>query len=153
MKSKNNLNLNINRFKTPKGYFDKITIDDINKIELGDFKVPENYFETINTNFIIKTNYRSKLINLKYKELAYSGIAAAIVVGLFISVFFNDSNTLNENEIIEYMDYELVGYSSSEYLELFDVNEFEINFEEINNNDFDYFIETSFSDEQNLNNE
>ena len=40
MKSKNNLNLNINRFKTPKGYFDKITIDDINKIELGDFKVP-----------------------------------------------------------------------------------------------------------------
>ncbi|MDA7779405.1 hypothetical protein N8915_00725 [Flavobacteriaceae bacterium] len=153
MKSKNNLNLNINRFKTPKGYFDKITIDDINKIELGDFKVPENYFETINTNFIIKTNYRSKLINFKYKELAYSGIAAAIVVGLFISVFFNDSNTLNENEIIEYMDYELVGYSSSEYLELFDVNEFEINFEEINNNDFDYFIETSFSDDQNLNNE
>ena len=152
MKSKNNLNLNINRFKTPKGYFDKITIDDINKIELGDFKVPENYFETINTNFIIKTNYRSKIINFKYKELAYSGIAAAIVVGLFISVFFNDSNTLNENEIIEYMDYELVGYSSSEYLELFDVNEFEINFEEINNNDFDYFIETSFSDDQNLNN-
>ena len=153
MKSKNNLNLNINRFKTPKGYFDKIIIDDINKIETGAFKVPENFFETINTNFIIKTNYRSKIINFKYKELAYSGIAAAIVVGLFISVFFNDSNTLNENEIIEYMDYELVGYSSSEYLELFDVNEFEINFEEINNNDFDYFIETSFSDDQNLNNE
>ena len=153
MKSKNNLNLNINRFKTPKGYFDKITIDDINKIELGNFKVPENYFETINTNFIIKTNYRSKIINFKYKELAYSGIAAAIVVGLFISVFFNDSNTLNENEIIEYMDFELVGYSSSEYVELFNINEFEINFEEINNNNFDYFIETSFLDDQNLNNE
>ena len=43
MKSKNNLNLNINRFKTPKGYFDKITIDCINKIELGDFKVPSPY--------------------------------------------------------------------------------------------------------------
>ena len=116
-------------------------------------EVPENYFETININLITKTNYVSKIINFKYKELAYSGIAAAIVVGLFISVFFNNSNTLNENEIIEYMDYELVGYSSSEYLELFDVNEFEINFEEINNNDFDYFIETSFSDDQNLNNE
>ena len=153
MKSKNNLNLNINRFKTPKGYFDKITIDDINKIELGDFKVPENYFETININLITKTNYVSKIINFKYKELAYSGIAAAIVVGLFISVFFNNSNTLNENEIIEYMDYELVGYSSSEYVELFEVNEFEINFEKINNNNFDYFIETSFLDDQNLNNE
>ena len=153
MKSKNNLNLNINRFKTPKGYFDKITIDCINKIELGDFKVPENYFETININLITKTNYISKIINFKYKELAYSGIAAAIVVGLFISVFFNNSNTLNENEIIEYMDYELVGYSSSEYVELFDINEFEINFEKINNNNFDYFIETSFLDDQNLNNE
>ena len=152
MKSKNNLNLNINRFKTPKGYFDKITIDDINKIELGDFKVPENYFETININLITKTNYISKIINFKYKELAYSGIAAAIVVGLFISVFFNNSNTLNENEIIEYMDYELVGYSSSEYVELFNINEFEINFDHINDNDFDYFIETSFSDDQNLNN-
>ena len=65
MKSKNNLNLNINRFKTPKGYFNKIIIDDINKIETGAFKVPENYFETINTNFIIKTNYRSKIINFK----------------------------------------------------------------------------------------
>ena len=153
MKSKNNLNLNINRFKTPKGYFDKITIDDINKIELGNFKVPENYFKTIDIDLITNTNYISKIINFKYKELAYSGIAAAIVVGLFISVFFNNSNTLNENEIIEYMDYELVGYSSSEYVELFNINEFEINFEEINNNNFDYFIETSFLDDQNLNNE
>tara|TARA_B100000768_G_scaffold60847_1_gene58965 strand:- start:852 stop:1313 length:462 start_codon:yes stop_codon:yes gene_type:complete len=153
MKSKNNLNLNINRFKTPKGYFDKITIDNIDEIELGDFKVPENYFETININLITKTNYISKIINFKYKELAYSGIAAAIVVGLFISVFFNNSDTLNENEIIEYMDYELVGYSSSEYVELFNINEFEINFEEINNNNFDYFMETSFLDDQNLNNE
>ena len=153
MKSKNNLNLNINRFKTPKGYFDKITIDNIDEIELGDFKVPENYFETININLITKTNYISKIINFKYKELAYSGIAADMVVGLFISVFFNNSDTLNENEIIEYMDYELVGYSSSEYVELFNINEFEINFEEINNNNFDYFMETSFLDDQNLNNE
>ena len=51
------------------------------------------------------------------------------------------------------MDYELVGYSSSEYVELFNINEFEINFEKINNNNFDYFIETSFLDDQNLNNE
>ena len=50
------------------------------------------------------------------------------------------------------MSYELVGYSSSEYVELFDLNEFEINFDHINDNDFDYFIETSFSDDQNLNN-
>ena len=88
MKSKNNLNLNINRFKTPKGYFDKITIDDINKIELGDFKVPENYFETININLITKTNYISKIINFKYSKHALSGIAAALIVGLFINVFF-----------------------------------------------------------------
>ena len=152
MKSKNNLNLNINRFKTPKGYFDKITIDDINKIELGDFKVPENYFETININLITKTNYISKRINFKYSKHTLSGIAAALIVGLFINLFFTDTSTFNESEIIDYMSYELVGYSSSEYVELFDLNEFEINFDHINDNDFDYFIETSFSDDQNLNN-
>ena len=153
MKSKNNLNLNINRFKTPKGYFDKITIDDINKIELGNFKVPENYFKTIDIDLITNTNYISKIINFKYKELAYSGIAAALIVGLFINEFFSDSNSFKEAEILDYMNYELVDYSNYDYIELFDVNEFEINFNQLNDNDFEYYLETSFSDDQNLNNE
>ena len=38
-------------------------------------------------------------------------------------------------------------------VELFDVNDFEINFNQLNENDFEYFLETSFSDDQSLNNE
>lgn len=153
MVSKNNINLNTNRFKTPKGYFEDITIDNIKKIERKGFKVPQNYFETINIDFINNTNYLSKIINFKYREFALSGIAAALVIGLFINGFFSDSNSFKDAEILDYMNYELVGYSSYDYIELFDVNEFEINFNQLNDNDFEYYLETSFSDDQNLNNE
>ncbi len=153
MLSKNNINLNTNRFKTPKGYFEDITIDNIKKIERKGFKVPQNYFETINIDFINNTNYLSKIINFKYRELVLSGIAAVLVLGLFINGFFSDSNSFKEAEILDYMNYELVGYSSYDYIELFDVNEFEINFNQLNDNDFEYYLETSFSDDQNLNNE
>ena len=153
MVSKNNINLNTNRFKTPKGYFEDITIDNIKKIERKGFKVPQNYFETINIDLINNTNYLSKIINFKYRELVLSGIAAVLVIGLFINGFFSDSNSFKEAEILDYMNYELVGYSSYDYIELFDVNEFEINFNQLNDNDFEYYLETSFSDDQNLNNE
>ena len=153
MVSKNNINLNTNRFKTPKGYFEDITIDNIKKIERKGFKVPQNYFETINIDLINNTNYLSKIINFKYREFALSGIAAVLVIGLFINGFFSDSNSFNDAEILDYMNYELVGYSSYDYIELFDVNEFEINFNQLNDNDFEYYLETSFSDDQNLNNE
>jgi hypothetical protein len=153
MLSKNNINLNTNRFKTPKGYFEDITIDNIKKIERKGFKVPQNYFETINIDFINNTNYLSKIINFKYRELVLSGIAAVLVLGLFINGFFSDSNSFKDAEILDYMNYELVGYSSYDYIELFDVNEFEINFNQLNDNDFEYYLETSFSDDQNLNNE
>lgn len=153
MVSKNNINLNTNRFKTPKGYFEDITIDNIKKIERKGFKVPQNYFETINIDLINNTNYLSKIINFKYRELVLSGIAAVLVLGLFINGFFSDSNSFKDAEILDYMNYELVGYSSYDYIELFDVNEFEINFNQLNDNDFEYYLETSFSDDQNLNNE
>lgn len=153
MVSKNNINLNTNRFKTPKGYFEDITIDNIKKIERKGFKVPQNYFETINIDLINNTNYLSKIINFKYRELVLSGIAAVLVLGLFINGFFSDSNSFKEAEILDYMNYELVGYSSYDYIELFDVNEIEINFNQLNDNDFEYYLETSFSDDQNLNNE
>ena len=153
MVSKNNINLNTNRFKTPKGYFEDITIDNIKKIERKGFKVPQNYFETINIDLINNTNYLSKIINFKYREFALSGIAAVLVIGLFINGFFSDSNSFKDDEILDYMNYELVGYSSYDYIELFDVNEFEINFNQLNDNDFEYYLETSFSDDQNLNNE
>ena len=153
MVSKNNINLNTNRFKTPKGYFEDITIDNIKKIERKGFKVPQNYFETINIDFINNTNYLSKIINFKYREFALSGIAAVLVIGLFINGFFSDSNSFKDAEILDYMNYELVGYSSYDYIELFDVNEIEINFNQLNDNDFEYYLETSFSDDQNLNNE
>ena len=38
MVSKNNINLNTNRFKTPKGYFEDITIDNIKKMKEKDLK-------------------------------------------------------------------------------------------------------------------
>ena len=153
MKSKNNLNLNINRFKIPKGYFDSITIDNITRIKTGEFKVPQNYFKTIDIDLITNTNYLNKIFSLKYKELALSGMAAVFIIGLFINTFFSDPNSLNDDEIIEYMNYELVNFSSSDYVDLFDVNEFQINFEQINELDLEYYIETSFSSDLIINND
>ena len=151
--SKNNINLNTNRFKIPKGYFDAITIDNIKKTEKRGFKVPPNYFETINIDLINNTNYLSKIINFKYRELVLSGIAAVLVLGFFINGFFSESSSLKEAEILDYMNYELIGYSSSDYVDLFDVNEFEINFEQINELDLEYYIETSFSSDLIINND
>jgi hypothetical protein len=151
--SKNNINLNTNRFKIPKGYFDAITIDNIKKTEKRGFKVPLNYFETINIDLINNTNYLSKIINFKYRELVLSGIAAVLVLGFFINGFFSESSSLKEAEILDYMNYELIGYSSSDYVDLFDVNEFEINFEQINELDLEYYIETSFSSDLIINND
>lgn len=153
MVSKNNINLNTKRFKTPKGYFEDITIDNIKKIERKGFKVPQNYFETINIDLINNTNYLSKIINFKYRELVLSGIAAVLVLGFFINGFFSESSSLKEAEILDYMNYELIGYSSSDYVDLFDVNEFEINFEQINELDLEYYIETSFSSDLIINND
>ena len=153
MMSKNNINLNTNRFKIPKGYFDTITIDNIKKIEKKGFIVPQNYFETININLIIKNKFQSKIINLKYRELALRGIAAILIIGFFINGFFSESRSFKEAEILDYMNYELIGYSSSDYVDLFDVNEFEINFEQINELDLEYYIETSFSSDLIINNE
>ena len=151
--SKNNINLNTNRFKIPKGYFENITIDNIKKTEKRGFKVPPNYFETINIDLINNTNYLSKIINFKYRELVLSGIAAVLVLGFFINGFFSESSSLKEAEILDYMNYELIGYSSSDYVDLFDVNEFEINFEQINELDLEYYIETSFSSDLIINND
>ena len=47
-----------------------------------------------------------KIINFKYRELALSGIAAVLIVGLFINGFFDNSSSFKEAEIIEYMNYE-----------------------------------------------
>jgi hypothetical protein len=51
------------------------------------------------------------------------------------------------------MNYELVNFSSSDYVDLFDVNEFQINFEQINELDLEYYIETSFSSDLIINND
>ena len=153
MISKSNKELNTNRFKIPKEYFDTITIDNIKKTEKRGFKVPPNYFKTIDIDLINNTNYLNKIFSLKFKKLALSGVAAIFIIGLFINTFFSDPNSLNDDEIIEYMNYELVNFSSSDYVDLFDVNELQINFEQINELDLEYYIETSFSSDLIINND
>ena len=153
MISKSNKELNTNRFKIPKEYFDTITIDNIKKTEKRGFKVPPNYFKTIDIRLINNTNYLNKIFSLKFKKLALSGVAAIFIIGLFINTFFSDPNSLNDDEIIEYMNYELVNFSSSDYVDLFDVNELQINFEQINELDLEYYIETSFSSDLIINND
>ena len=153
MISKSNKELNTNRFKIPKEYFDTITIDNIKKTEKRGFKVPPNYFKTIDIRLINNTNYLNKIFSLKFKKLALSGVAAIFIIGLFINTFFSDPSSLNDDEIIEYMNYELVNFSSSDYVDLFDVNELQINFEQINELDLEYYIETSFSSDLIINND
>ena len=153
MISKSNKELNTNRFKVPKEYFDTITIDNLKKTEKRGFKVPPNYFKTIDIDLITNTNYLNQIFILKFKKLALSGVAAILIIGFFINGFFSDSNSLNEAEILDYMNYELIGYSNSDYVELFDVNEFEINFEQINELELEYYIETSFTSDLIINND
>ena len=97
----------------------------------------------------IKQNIKPKgYLNLIINELKYSGVAAVFIIGLFINVFFNEPSEITDDEIIKYLDSDLVDFTSSDFSELIDSEDFELNTQNLNENYLEYYVETSFSMEE-----
>jgi hypothetical protein len=77
--------------------------------------------------------------------MIYSGIAAIFILVVTTNLFPRDSTKFSDNEIISYLDYNIVNFRISEYSELFDKTTIEVNFESFTENEYDYFIETNFN--------
>lgn len=59
--------------------------------------------------------------------------------------FFNEPSEITDEEIIKYLNSDLVDFSSSDFSELMDSEDFELNTQNLNENYLEYYIETSFS--------
>ena len=148
MSSKEKINISKKLFKTPEGYFKDISLSTLFLPKRERFKVPKNYFENFKLDSI-KQNIKPKgYLNLIINEFKYSGVAAVFIIGLFINVFFNEPSEISDEEIIKYLDSDLVDFTSSDFSELIDSEDFELNTQNLNENYLEYYVETSFSTEE-----
>ena len=148
MSSKEKINISKKLFKTPERYFKDIYLSPLFLPKRERFKVPKNYFENLKLDSI-KQNIKPKsYLNLIINEFKYSGVAAVFIIGLFINVFFNEPSEITDEEIIKYLNSDLVDFSSSDFSELMDSEDFELNTQNLNENYLEYYIETSFSMEE-----
>ena len=148
MSSKEKINISKKLFKTPEGYFKDTSLSTLFLPKRERFKVPKNYFENLKLDSI-KQNIKPKgYLNLIINEFKYSGVAAVFIIGLFINVFFNEPSEITDEEIIKYLDSDLVDFTSSDFSELIDSEDFELNNQNLNENYLEYYVETSFSTEE-----
>ena len=149
----NKISINKERFKTPKGYFERIRYENIseNKIKFKGFIVPKNYFISIDKQQIFNRIYINKI---KYIKTNFYKVAslAAIFICLFYIVNYSkiDGYDINSNDVINYINQDLIILTNSEYSKLLDSNDLNytnlITYGDIEN----YFIETSNIDVENL---
>ena len=142
MSKERQLNIDKNRFKTPKRYFESVSLNSVLFSDKNNFKTPLNYFETLEINFS-KKNTKTKTYLLR--NMIYSGIAAILILVFTTNLFLRDLTKFSDDEIIYYLDYNIVDFTISEYSELFDKTTIEVNFENFTENEYDYFIETNFN--------
>ena len=135
-------NIDKNRFKTPEGYFESISSNSVLFSYKNNFKTPLNYFETLEFSF---NNKKTKTKTYLLGNMIYIGIAAIFILVITTNLFPRDSTKFSDNEIISYLDYNIVDFRISEYSELFDKTTIEVNFENFTENEYDYFIETNFN--------
>jgi hypothetical protein len=142
MSKERQTNIDKNRFKTPEGYFESISSNSVLFSNKNNFKTPLNYFETLEFSFNDK---KTKTKTYLLRNMIYSGIAAIFILVVTTNLFPRDSTKFSDNEIISYLDYNIVDFRISEYSELFDKTTIEVNFESFTENEYDYFIETNFN--------
>ena len=142
MSKERQLNINKNRFKTPERYFDNISLNSVLFSDKNNFKTPLNYFETLEINLSKK---KTKTKTYLLRNMIYSGIAAILILVVTTNLFLRDLTKFSDDEIISYLDYNIVDFTISEYSELFDKTTIEVNFENFTENEYDYFIETNFN--------
>jgi len=145
---KDKIDLNKTRFKTPEGYFESISMNALFFPKKERFIVPEKYFDNLNAHSIKKSFEPKSYIRTIIKEFSYSGVAAIFIVGLFFNIFFNEPSEITDEEIIKYLDSDLVDFTSSDFSELIDSEDFELNTQNLNENYLEYYVETSFSNEE-----
>ncbi len=137
-------------FKIPEGYFESINNDfyQIEKIEVNRFLVPKNYFKSIDKQQVFNRIYINRV---KYLKTNFYRAVAAVFIGiLFLTNNLDKTNNLNSEDIIEYVNQDMLYFSSSDLSELFASNELNYTFL-INDDDIEkYFIEANFNTQEYL---
>ena len=129
-------------FKTPKGYFEGITDDLLDKIseetsgfpnEAG-FQVPEGYFNNLNKKILEKVAEKeSKVIRLKpYRKYFYAAASVAAILILVLSIQPKDEDSftfddLTRTDIENYLEENEPGLSSYELAEVLLTEESKVN--------------------------
>ena len=147
MKFNKNILIDKKRFKVPKGYFNTLINNSIEKNQLKSnrFKVPVKYFETIDKQQIYNNIYIDKVKYIRVSFYKLTAIAAMFIGMIFLSNYFvNNSNDFSSDEIINYVNQDILFLEDSPYIEMLDSNDFNYN-NLISEADIEnYFIESSF---------
>ena len=147
MKFNKNIVLDKKRFKVPKGYFNTLINNSIEKNQLKSnrFKVPVKYFETIDKQQIYNKIYIDKVKYIRVSFYTLTAIAAMFIGIIFLPNYLdNNSNDFSSDEIINYVNQDILFLEDSPYIEMLDSNDFNYN-NLISEADIEnYFIESSF---------
>ena len=149
----NKISINKKRFKTPKGYFERIRYENIseNKIKFKGFIVPKNYFISLDKQQIFNRIYINKIKYIKTNFYKVASLAAIFICLFYILNYSElDSYDINSNDVINYVNEDFFILTNSEYSELLDSDDLNytklITYGDIEN----YFLETSNIDLENL---
>ena len=147
MDSNKNILINKKRFITPEGYFDSIksSLIKIRPLKPKGFQVPVKYFENLKTQKIFNRIYINKVKYIKGNFYKVTAIAAMFVGIIFLSNYFgNNNNDFSSDEIIYYVNQDILFLEDSPYIEMLDSYDFNYN-NLISETDIEnYFIESSF---------
>lgn len=160
-------------FKTPDGYFEKLSEDMKEKLEAASsvipksdgFEVPEAYFDSLKDQILDKAERsETKVVRLyPYKKLLITAASVAAVILIVIGLQWQGNQSLTFGDIAsidleEYFEDNATGVSSYEIAEVFPVEELEVS--DILENEWneenivDYLDDTIDDiDELNLNND
>lgn len=147
MISNKNILINKKRFKTPEGYFNSVKSSSIKTTLLKPkgFQVPEKYFENLDKQQIFNRIYINKVKYIKDNFYKVTAIAAMFIGIIFLSNYFdNNNNDFSSDEIIYYVNQDILFLEDTPYIEMLDSYDFNYN-NLISEADIEnYFIESSF---------
>lgn len=147
MISNKDILINKKRFKTPEGYFNSVKSSSIKTTLLKPkgFQVPVKYFENLDKQQIFNRIYINKVKYIKYNFYRVTAIAAMFIGIIFLSNYFdNNNNDFSSDEIIYYVNQDILFLEDTPYIEMLDSYDFNYN-NLISEADIEnYFIESSF---------
>lgn len=145
MNYKNNIPLNMKRFRMPVEYLDNFSISTFKKAKLKreSFLIPKDYFKSIQPDVIHQKIYFGKIKYLKNFIYKTSSVAAIFIL---ILLGYNQNKVDNEikhDDILNYVNEDIIELSTYDFIDLVDKNDLDfseyINYSDIEN----YFIENT----------